>query len=247
MATASIISMGITALVMLLGGRIIYNAFSRTGDNIYLWFSLSFLGYGIMHIFLALGAYFSGINSSTAGAMYVVAHVLLFFSISLFLRVPLKLFLPQKEKLIFYIALIFASLASVLLFTDIPAPQATPQGFTAWNIPSRIARVVGTFTTVMLFAGFILFILTGRKTQEKIYKIRAFLLALGVLVFLTAGPAHNFAKNLEAQVFADILTPIGAIIMFGGIYYPYLIQKKLESSSREEEKIKEFKSPQIKW
>ncbi len=155
--------MTLTGIIMAIGGAFIYSSFVKSRDNVYLYFSLSFFGYSIMHFFLALGAYFSGINPETAGIMYPISHVFLFLAIALFLRVPLKMVLPNKEKKIFIFALILAIAGSFLLFSELPLPVATDQGLTAWNIPDQIAAVVGTFTTLMLLFAIYLFSLSAIK------------------------------------------------------------------------------------
>lgn len=240
MATISIISMAITAGVMFVGGKIIYSAFSKTRERLYLYFALSFLGYGIMHIFLTVGAYFSGINPQIAGIMYSISHVFLFFSIALFLRVPFKLIWLQKERFGFYVVLGLAFLGSILLFVNtMPTPIATPQGLTAWNIPPSTARIVATLTTMMLLFGLILFVLSARRAEKKIYKMRGYLLALGVLVFLIAGPTHNFVRTTAGILFADALTPIGALIMLVGIYLPHTKKEQKKLGAEKEERPKE--------
>lgn len=246
MATISIISMAITAGVMFIGGGIIYGAFSKTREKIYLYFALSFLGYGIMHTFLTAGAYFSGINPQVAGIMYSISHVFLFFSVALFLRVPFKLIWFQKEKFGFYVVLGFAFLGSILLFVNtMPTPMATPQGLTAWNIPPPTAKIVATLTTLMLLFGLILFVLSARRSKKKVHKMRAYLLALGVLVFLVAGPTHNFVRTTAGMLFADALTPIGALIMLVGIYLPHIKKGQKELGAEKEERPKE-PQPMIK-
>lgn len=240
MAIISIVSMAITAGVMLIGGRIIYGAFSKTREKIYLYFALSFLGYGIMHIFLTVGAYFSGINPQVAGIMYSISHVFLFFSIALFLRVPFKLIWFQKERFGFYVVLGLALIGSILLFVNtMPIPIATPQGLTAWNIPASTAKIVAILTTLMLLFGIILFVLSARRAKKKVHKIRGYLLALGVLVFLIAGPTHNFVRTTAGILFADALTPIGALIMLVGIYLPHTEKGQKELRDEKEEKPKE--------
>ncbi len=58
-------------------------------------------------------------------------------------------------------------------------------------------------------------------------------MAIGVFIFLTAGPAHNFAQSFETKLFADGLTPVGALIMLYGIYYPRLKEEKEIKNSEE--------------
>ncbi len=189
-----------------------------------------------MHAFLGTGAFLSATNSQLAGVMYAISHVFLFLSIAIFLRVPLRFVLPKKEKVIFYTAFSFAILASVLLFGNLPLPEATVDGLTKWNIPDSIAGITATFTTIMLALGFVLFIISGRRARDIVYKKRAYFLAFGILVFLIAGPAHNFAETFGAKLFADSLTPVGALLMFYGIYYPRLVKKEEETEGEEEPK-----------
>ncbi len=226
MATISIISMALITIIMGTGGAFIYSSFIKSKDRVYLYFSLSFFGFSIMHFFLTLGAYFSGINSEIAGMMYQISHVILFLAIALFLRVPLKIILPKMEKKIFIFVLILAIPASFLLFSELPLPVATDQGLTAWNIPDQIAAVVGTFASLMLLSAVFLFALSAKKSKDLVLKKRGIIMAVGVLILFTAGPAHNVAQSFKAKLLADVLTPVGAIIMLYGIYYPRLKEKK---------------------
>jgi len=220
------ISLGITAIVMLLAGRITYPSFKKTKDRLLGYFCVFFFGFGIMHIFLAVGGYFSGINSQIAGILYLIAHYILFFTLATFLSFPTVITFPKLEKPLFYVLLFLALLSSAGISLHPPLPTATPSGLTMWNVPPATMKIVVSYTTIALVAAVILFIVALLKAPERIYKFRFILFILGILVFLTAGPLHNFAKTVGQYLLADSLTPLGTLIMLFGVLLPKIFKKK---------------------
>jgi len=231
MVNLSVISMAVSAIFLLAGGYTTYRSWQKKKDRLLQYFAIFFLGYGVMHLLLSLGAFFSSGSSSLAGVLYVIAHFFLFTTTAFFLRLPLKLLIPKLEKPVFYIVLAGAFLSTFMILREIPAPFFA-NGLTNWNIGANAAKAAITFSGVTLLALVILFIITAIKAKERIYRIRSLVFALGIFVFLTGGPLHNVAKSNVQYLLADILTPIATLILLLGVYLPRLKDKNKISANQ---------------
>ena len=220
MVNLSVISMAVSAIFLLAGGYAVYKSWQKKKDRLLQYFAIFFVGYGVMHSLLSLGAFFSSGSSSVAGVLYVIAHFFLFTTTAFFLRLPLRLLAPKLEKPVFYVVLVGAFAATTMILREIPAPFFA-NGLTNWNIGANAAKAAITFSGVTLLALVILFIITAIKSKEKTYKIRSLVFALGIFVFLTGGPLHNVAKSNIQYLLADILTPIATLILLLGVYLPH--------------------------
>jgi hypothetical protein len=221
----TVISDSIVAIVMLVSAAIIYPSYKKTQDRLIGYFCIFFAGFGVMHIFITLGAVFSGSNSVLAGTLFLVAHYVEFLTLAIFLILPIRIVLPRFEKMIFYALIVFALVASVVISMNPPLPSATPQGLTNWNIPLGSLKAVVSFTGVTVVLAVILFIVSAVKAPETIFKIRFILFIVGILIFLIAGPSHNFAKTTAQYLLADALTPVGGLIMLLGVLLPRMYKK----------------------
>ncbi|MDO8524667.1 MAG: hypothetical protein Q7R99_03490 [bacterium] len=224
MVNLSVISMAVSAIFLLAGGYATYRSWQKKKDRLLQYFAIFFLGYGVMHVLLSLGALFSSSNSSLAGILYVTAHFFLFTTTAFFLRLPLRLLIPKLEKSVFYVVLVGAFLATIMILREIPLPIFA-DGITNWNIGENAAKAAITFSGITLLALVILFIIVAIKSKEKLYRIRSLVFALGIFVFLTGGPLHNIAKSNIQYLLADILTPIATLILLLGVYLPRLKDK----------------------
>ena len=211
--------MATSAIFLLAGGYSVYKSWQKEKDELLQYFAIFFVGYGIMHALLSLGALFSSSNSFIAGVLYVIAHFFLFTTTAFFLRLPLRFFLPQLEKPFFYIVLAGAFLATIALLQEIPLPFFD-NGITNWNVGENAMKAAVTFSGITLLALVIFFIIGATKPQKRIYKIRSLIFALGIFIFLTGGPLHNVAQNNIQYILADILTPIATLILLLGVYLP---------------------------
>ncbi|MCK5413558.1 MAG: hypothetical protein KAI57_04260 [Candidatus Pacebacteria bacterium] len=230
MINLSVISMAVSAIFLLVGGLAIYKSWKKKNDNLLKYFAIFFLGYGVMHSLLAVGALFSVSNSFLAGICYVIAHFFLFTTTAFFLRLPLRTLFPKFEKPVFYVVLIGALLSTAMIIKEIPLPFFD-NGITNWNVGENAMKAAITFSGITLLALVIFFIIAAVKSTEKIYKVRSIVFALGIFVFLTGGPLHNAATNNFQYLLADVLTPVATLILLFGVYLPYLKNKnKIEEA-----------------
>ena len=224
MINLSVISMAVSAILLLTGGLVVYKSWKKKNDNLLKYFAIFFLGYGVMHFLLAVGALFSSFDHYVAGICYVRAHFFLFVTTAFFLRLPLRTLFPKFEKPVFYIVLIGALFSTSMIIKEIPLPFFD-NGITNWNIGENAMKAAITFSGITLLALVIFFIIAAVKSTEKIYKVRSLVFALGIFVFLTGGPLHNAATNNFQYLLADILTPVATLILLFGVYLPYLKKK----------------------
>jgi hypothetical protein len=221
----SILSMSLTTFISFLSAALIYPPYKKTQDRLFFAFFLFFLGLGMMHFFLTFSSLFSGFNSQLAGIFYFIAHSFIFFTLAVFLHSLISLYFPKWGKIVLVLLLFLALFSSFAIFPFLPSPIATPFGITLWNVPPLTMKIVATYATLFFFMTIFLFLLSLFRAKERIYKLRFLLFILGFFIFLIAGPSHNFAKTTLQYFLADILTPLGSLIVLLGIFLPRLRKK----------------------
>lgn len=177
-------------------------------------------------MFLSLGSGLFSKDPTTSNWLWWISHIFMFIAISYFIRFPIKLRFPQKEKLIFKLAISYSIIGIAILFYNISIvePFLLDNGVYNWKVPPIAGATIGIFTTICLLASFGIFIAEGRRVGKKILKLRAWLIAAGILIFLIGGPMHNFVKTPTLNFLADFSLVFGVFLMVLGIYTSKFIE-----------------------
>jgi hypothetical protein len=221
----SILSMGIISTFCFLSFLLTYSSYKKIKNSLLFYFSLLFLGLGLMHLLLTIGAFLASFNSQLAGIFYLIAHWILFFTIATFINFPISLYSTRLMKIFLTIFLLLASISSFLISFNIPSPTVSSSNLVFWNVPFTTSKIIGSYAAILFILTTLLFFFSFIKAAEKIYKLRFLMFILGFLIFLIAGPSHNFAKNEIQYFLADFLTPLGSLVILLGIYLPRIFRK----------------------
>lgn len=123
--------------------------------------------------------------------------------------------------------LLFLYLLTIpILWIYPPHPYFNEEGIIIWNIdflPGFTLTIIGIFFGSLVLG---LFIWLGIKSNDKFTKIRSFLIALGIAVYLGGGLAHNLITKPGQYMLADILTLIGVIILLFAIYLKKFLKEE---------------------
>lgn len=155
------------------------------------------------------------------GWLWGIAHIFMFIGISYFIRFPLNIRLIRFEKLFFKIAVALSIVGIIVIFLNVPKVEGSlmANGVYTFVVPAMAGAVIGIFTTICLLLSFGIFVAETIKLQDNASKIKSLLIALGILVFLIGGPAHNFVKTPFLTFVVDLLIVAGAALMALGVYF----------------------------
>ena len=221
MITITFISTSITSLLFLVAGISVFLSWRRQKKNLLKIFTIFLICFGVQQFFFALGVGPFALNFLVSNWLWAIAHVFMFVAITYFIRFPISLrFSTATEKIIFRIAMAYSILGSLILFSQISKvkPLLLENGVYNWQVTPPAGAVIGIFTTACLLFSFGIFIAEGRKVEERVLKIRSFLLAAGILIFLTGGPLHNFIRTPLLTFLADASLILGSLLMMIGVY-----------------------------
>ena len=221
MITITSIITGITSLFFLLSGLRTYVSWRKQKNLLLKFFTIFLIFFGIQQMFFALGTGpFSG-DPLISNWLWAIAHIFMFIAISYFIRFPIRLRFPHLEETIFKLAIFFSIIGIMIIFYSIPEvePYLLENGIYNWKVPPLAGATIGIFTTISLLFSFGIFVAEGRKVQDKPLKIRSWLIALGILVFLIGGPMHNFITTSFLNFLADFLLIAGSLLMLTGVYW----------------------------
>ncbi len=223
MITITSIITGITSLFFLLSGLGVYVSWRKKKMPLLKFFTIFLVSFGIQQMFFALGTGPFSEDPLISNWLWAIAHIFMFIGISYFIRFPLRIRFPNLEKTIFKLAAFLSIIGMLILFYSIPKlePYLLENGIYNWKVPPLAGATIGIFTTVSLLLSFGIFVAEGRKVQDKSLKTRAWLVALGILVFLIGGPMHNFITTPFMNFLADFLLIIGSLLMLTGILHGF--------------------------
>lgn len=220
MLTITSVSTGITSLLFFIGGIHLYFSWKTTRSPLLKYFAIFLFSFGFQQLFFSLGTGILSLDMSVNGWLWGIAHVFMFVGISYFIRFPLNIRLVRFEKLFFRIAIAFSIIGIGVIFWNVPKLEGglLANGVYIFLVPAMAGAVIGIFTTICLLLSFGIFVAETIKLSDKESKIKSLLIALGILVFLIGGPAHNFVKTPLLTFVVDLLIVAGATLMVAGVY-----------------------------
>jgi hypothetical protein len=228
MITVTFISTSLTSLFFLLAGISVYVSWRKQRNTLLKFFAIFLILFGVQQLFFALGTGPAALNPEVSNWLWAIAHIFMFIAISYFLRFALHLRLPSLEKPIFFLTILYSIIGIVVLFYNAPnlEPFLLENGVYNWQVPALAGAVIGIFTTVCLVFSLVVFVIDGSKVGDRVLKLRSFLIAAGILVFLVGGPMHNFVRTPLLNFLADAFIIIGAISMVIGVYSRKIFKTK---------------------
>ncbi len=220
MITLTSISTGITSLVFFLIGLRVFFSWRKTRLPEMKFFSIFLISFGFQQLFFSLGTGPASGNPTLSNLLWLIAHIFMFIGISYFIRFPIRTKFPNLETVIFRVTILYSIIGMLVLFYSLPEvePFLLEGGVYNWKVPAKAGATIGIFTITCLLLAFAIFIDGFRKARQKATKMRSLFLALGILVFLIAGPLHNFVTTPLSNLLADAALIVGPLLMFLGLY-----------------------------
>jgi len=246
MFTITSISTGLTSLFFLLSGLRLYFSWRKQKTFLLKSFAIFLIFFGLQQLFFFLGTGPVSLDQTVNVWLWAIAHIFMFVGISYFLRFPLYIRFPRFEKLIFKIALLYSVVGMAIIFYNMSKVETilTESQVYIFKVPAMAGLTIGIFTTICLLFSFFIFLNEGRKVKDKRFRVRSFLIALGILVFFIGGPAHNFVTTPLLTFIVDFSLIVSALLIIIGIYIP-VGDSKL--SAEKEYVSAPISGPKIKW
>lgn len=234
--TLSALSLSIMAIVGIAGGIVLSINYLKNKNDMLLYFAIFFYGLGVVGAFFTIGAIAVAGHSYWGQLFFLFGHVLLFFTLAVFMQLPAKLISPKSTKYILYIFIVLALIASFLVILN-PLDNLRVENNLVMNTlyPAN-EIIIAVFDFITLIASGIVFIYFGFNSKDAVYKLRSFVFALGFLVLFSAGPSHSLSHTTLEYFMADIFTAIGMFIILVGMFIPKIASKTRGQLFAEKEK-----------
>jgi len=210
--------------------RKLYSSYKESKDTNIGNFLKTFVFAGIYFIFVSLPGLVVS-DPSWVQALYVFAYIPLFLSPVFLLKIAFNLYhLPGKKY-------IFPSILAIIIITTVlsiiffaPSESTSADGvFYYWleKTPLWLRDFDGIMITFLVAGGAFLFLNGGRKIEDKILRIRSFLLGAGLSIlavaislnYIIALHAVSKIAKMWSAFSAGFLSLFGVIVVLVGIYY----------------------------
>lgn len=151
---------------------------------------------------------------------YIVGHIFLYLSLAVFIRIPLQWIYPKLKNLG---TAFFLTLGAVTTILNVMRPGSpvfdSSTGLTLLNVDPLVGKFVAITAILAWVPAGIYFIVKGIKTHEKVVRVRALFIGIGLLVAIIGGPLHDVAKQTIHYLIADIVALAGFSIIAIGVLY----------------------------
>ena len=186
------------------------------------YWEIFFLNMGIFLTIMVLPYIFLYTNpamfSGTAALALVLGRIPLFIAIASTARLFTLFIWRTKTNPIYYLWLaIGAAIFVVHIFLPSHPVFDPVSQITIQNTHPLIAKIVPIYVTITWLPLAILFFVNGIKNPAT--RTRSFLLALGLVTQMIAGPLHNIAQSAQISLLADGLTLISNSILLLGVLH----------------------------
>mgnify|MGYP003498408058 FL=1 len=154
---------------------------------------------------------------------YVIGHVFLYIALIQIIRMTFSMVprLVNKERY----AIIFGVVATILVtalniqtmvFGTLPEYDYEQQ-VTIFNAAPVVGAAIGLFAISGLLPATVLLFRNGHHNPDA--RLRSYLLGVGFLILMTAGPLHDVARSGELYVIADVVSIFGLVCVTAGVVY----------------------------
>lgn len=234
MLTFTAISTGLTSIFYFLAGLSALRSWLKSRFYLSGYFVIFLLAFGLQQMFFSLASGPISLDIKVNAWFWASAHIFMFVSLCYFIRVPLRMSFPKIEKTVFRIAVIYALVGLAIIFTNASQVDARlePNGVYLFKVPQASVLVIVSFTTLtMLFSAITLLRAFFKNTLSLVYRIRGLVLGLGMIVYLTSGPAHNLIKSPTGTILVDALLILAGFLFIAGVFLPKLLKVKEEETN----------------
>lgn len=241
MFTITSLSTTFTSLIFFSFGVYLYFTWRRKEEIFLEYLTVFLLSIGFQQMFFALGSSVFANNFFASNFSWWTAHIFMFLGMTYFVRLPLTIKFPKKEKTILRVVIIYSTVGAIVLFSQIfkVRPVLFANNAFNWRVPGLAGGTIGIFTSLVSLFSVYVFLSEIRKLKNKILKLRSLFLALGILVYYIGGPVHNFVTTPLLSIFADSLLVSGGLIILLGIFFHQISQEKA-LQQHIQEKMKEI-------
>ncbi|MDD2696919.1 MAG: hypothetical protein PHE52_02045 [Candidatus Pacebacteria bacterium] len=227
MLTYTTISTGATSIFFLFSGLLTYRVWLKNKTYFTEYFSIFLLALSIQQGFFSLASGVLGVNPLANSLLWAVAHIFMFISIAYLIRIPLRMALPKLENIVTKIIWIYAiiGLAVIFLSSFGVEHKLLDNGVYLFKVPfPAVITIIGFTTPTMLFTAIVFLWLFFRSHAQWFYKLRGLIWGLGMVLYLTSGPAHNIITNPKETFLVDSLLIVASLLFLVGIYLPRLFK-----------------------
>lgn len=199
----------------------IYQSFRRDRSNAVLkYFSQGYLALIFSYLLFSLPRLLAPHASFYQGVGFILAQAGLYIALAYFAKIT-AFFINQKlVQRVFWLVLTLAAVNVALSFIYFTYPQYnTSTGITTWDFHPAVG-----ITSVIIIAGvlvptIILYFRRGLKSNDRIVKVRALLIAAGLaLLVITAVTYYTATKPITALA-SDLFSLLSFLVIFLGVVY----------------------------
>ncbi len=228
MLTITAISTAISSIIFFISGLYTFSRWKKNKNLLLKVFTIFLLSVGFQQLsfFLGSGLFVGDVIASNS--FWWLAHLFMFAGVGYLFRIPVRVKFPKYEKTILNIVGVYSVIGSLILFFNIPNIEQIfiSENLFNWGVPPMAGAVIGIFTTIIALSSIYIFAREGFSYKNKVLKYRSFLLALGIFIYFTGGPIHNFIDSPFMLFLAGSLLILGAIVMITGLFLPKIFKDK---------------------
>ena len=221
----SVISLNLTAILLLGSSFLVFFSWRQKKTIFLRDFTVFLFSIACSSLCWAIAIWSIPISSKMAGYLHPLAGTFGAIGFLYFSHLVLALTFPTKTRRILTLLIFLALLTMPVLWIYPPRPYFSPEGIVVWNIdflPGFTLIINGIFVGGLVLG---LFGWLGIKSTDKFTKIRSFLIASGITIYLIGGLSHNLITKPKQYISADLLTLFGVIILLFAIYLKKFIKK----------------------
>lgn len=134
-----------------------------------------------------------------------------------------------NPKIVWKVLAFFVFLSMVcgfIIWSNTPIPSLSKEGVVLWNIP-HTPGLLAIFAG-MPFVGLPIFIFFyfGFKSRDRFTRLRSFLIASGISLYMIGGLAHNVVATPFKYLLSDMVTMMGAVLLLMSVYLKRFLREK---------------------
>jgi hypothetical protein len=152
------------------------------------------------------------------GFLIGFAHIFTALGNSFYVRIPFRVWFPEKISTGFWLSLITGLIVVVIGFAQ-PIFPTVEAGISNYNIGPLFRAATSIYALVFIFGfGVVFFLYQSFKAKTRFVRIRSMIFGIGFLIGIIGGPLHDFATTTAVYLLADILLILSQAIILLGIF-----------------------------
>jgi hypothetical protein len=221
----SAVSLNLIAILLLISAILVFFSWRKNKTIFLRDFTVFLFSIASSSTCWAIAVWLIPINSTIAGYLHPLAGTFGAIGFLYFSHLVLTLTFPSETRKVLTLLIFLFLTTTPILWLYPPHPYISEEGITVWNIdflPGFTLAINGIFIGGLVLG---LFSWLGIRSVDKFTKIRSFLIASGLTVYLAGGLAHNLITKPKQYIFADLLTLLGVIILLLTIYLKKFVKE----------------------